>query len=108
MTVQKRSSRPKSGAASGKMPGGKSPGGKSPGGKPGPRRPGPRRKPADRTPGLGARRAAVAVLTAVLKERQSLDDALTAEQEVNGTLSRLAAPAGEIRQRPLRADGGGC
>ena len=90
MTVQKRSSRPKSGAASGKMPGGKSPGGKSPGGKPGPRRPGPRRKPADRTPGLGARRAAVAVLTAVLKERQSLDDALTAEQEVNGTLSRLA------------------
>lgn len=49
-----------------------------------------RRKPTDRTPGIGARRAAVALLAAVLKDRQSLDDALAAEQDVNGTLARLA------------------
>ncbi len=49
------------------------------------------RRPAkpSRTPGLGARRAATALLASVLQQRMALDDALTAEQGMNGTLARL-------------------
>lgn len=44
---------------------------------------------ANRTPGLTARRASTALLSAVLQDGQSLDDALVTEQEMNGTLARL-------------------
>ena len=42
-----------------------------------------------RTPGLGARRAATALLASVLQQHMALDDALSAEQSLNGTLARL-------------------
>ena len=48
-----------------------------------------RRANANKTPGLGARRAAAALLTAVLTDGRPLDEALAAEQDVNGTLARL-------------------
>ncbi|MEQ8746267.1 transcription antitermination factor NusB [Pyruvatibacter sp.] len=44
---------------------------------------------APKTPGMGARRASSALLHAVLHDNTSLDDALTAEQGMNGALSRL-------------------
>jgi len=52
-------------------------------------RPKSRRPNAKKTPGLGARRASAALLTAVLNDGRPLDEALLTEQDVNGTLARL-------------------
>jgi len=49
----------------------------------------PNTRPGGKTPGLGARRASTALLTAVLQEGRPLDEALATEQDINGTLARL-------------------
>ena len=49
----------------------------------------PKRPNANKTPGLGARRASAALLAAVMTEGRPLDEALATEQDVNGTLARL-------------------